>query len=94
MRKLGVIDELHPDRAGESAPQPQRARRAAALGFDGKLTIHPAQVPLANEIFMPSAAEIEHARHILAAMDGARRQGRGAVALDGKLVDTVSIRQA
>jgi malyl-CoA/(S)-citramalyl-CoA lyase len=70
------------------------ARRAAALGFDGKLTIHPTQVPIANELFTPAAAEIAHAERILAAMDAAQHQGRGAVALDGKLIDIVSIRQA
>lgn len=70
------------------------ARRAAALGFDGKLTIHPTQVPIANELFTPSPAEVARAERVLAAMAEAQRQGRGAVALDGKLIDIVSIRQA
>lgn len=70
------------------------ARRAAALGFDGKLTIHPTQVPIANELFTPSPAEVARAERVLAAMADAQRQGRGAVALDGKLIDIVSIRQA
>jgi malyl-CoA/(S)-citramalyl-CoA lyase len=70
------------------------ARRAAALGFDGKLTIHPTQVPLANELFTPSSQEVARAERVLQAMDEAQAQGRGAVALDGKLIDIVSIRQA
>lgn len=70
------------------------ARRAAALGCEGKWAIHPSQVALANEMFTPSAAEIERARRILAAMEQAKREGRGAVALDGKLLDIASIRQA
>ena len=70
------------------------ARRAAALGCEGKWAIHPAQVALANEVFTPSAAEVERARRILAAMAQAQREGRGAVALDGRMIDSASIRQA
>jgi malyl-CoA/(S)-citramalyl-CoA lyase len=70
------------------------ARRAAALGCEGKWAIHPSQVALANEMFTPSEKEIERARRILAAMEQAKREGRGAVALDGRLLDIASIRQA
>jgi malyl-CoA/(S)-citramalyl-CoA lyase len=70
------------------------ARRAAVLGCEGKWAIHPSQVALANEVFTPSAKEVERARRILAAMEQAKREGRGAVALDGRLLDIASIRQA
>jgi malyl-CoA/(S)-citramalyl-CoA lyase len=70
------------------------ARRAAVLGCDGKWAIHPAQVALANDVFTPSAKEVDRARRILAAMEQAKREGRGAVALDGRLLDIASIRQA
>jgi malyl-CoA/(S)-citramalyl-CoA lyase len=70
------------------------ARRAAALGIEGKWAIHPTQVPLANEVFTPTPGEIDRARRILAALDEARRQGRGAVTLDGRMIDAASIRQA
>jgi malyl-CoA/(S)-citramalyl-CoA lyase len=70
------------------------ARRAAALGCDGKWAIHPSQVTLANAEFTPPAKEVERARRILAAMEQAKREGRGAVALDGRLLDIASIRQA
>jgi len=70
------------------------ARRAAALGCEGKWAIHPSQVALANESFTPSPKEVERARRILAAMAQAQREGRGAVALDGRLIDIASIRQA
>jgi len=70
------------------------ARRAAALGCEGKWAIHPSQVALANESFTPSPKEVERARRILAAMAEAQREGRGAVALDGRLIDIASIRQA
>lgn len=70
------------------------ARRAAALGCEGKWAIHPSQVALANDVFTPTAAELDRARRILAALDEAAREGRGAVSLDGKLVDAASIRMA
>ncbi|MFN7753536.1 MAG: HpcH/HpaI aldolase/citrate lyase family protein [Pseudomonadota bacterium] len=70
------------------------ARRAAALGFEGKMCIHPAQIPVVNEVFSPSEGEVAQARRILDAMEQARRDGRGAVALDGRMLDIVSIRQA
>jgi malyl-CoA/(S)-citramalyl-CoA lyase len=70
------------------------ARRAAALGCEGKWAIHPSQVLLANASFTPSAKEVERAQRILAAMAEAQREGRGAVALDGRLLDIASIRQA
>ncbi|MEO8424788.1 MAG: CoA ester lyase [Actinomycetota bacterium] len=70
------------------------ARRAAALGCEGKWAIHPSQVALANEAFTPSEAEVEKARRILEAMEQAAKDGKGAVALDGRLIDAASIRMA
>ncbi|GIU98441.1 MAG: CoA ester lyase [Actinomycetota bacterium] len=70
------------------------ARRAAALGCEGKWAIHPSQVPLANEVFSPTEAEVERARRIVEAMEAAAREGRGAVSLDGRLIDAASIRMA
>ena len=70
------------------------ARRAAALGCEGKWAIHPSQVALANEVFTPSDAEVEKARRILEAMEQAAKDGKGAVALDGRLIDAASIRMA
>jgi malyl-CoA/(S)-citramalyl-CoA lyase len=69
-------------------------RRAAALGCEGKWAIHPDQVALANEVFSPGSDEVERARRILEAMEGAAREGKGAVALDGRLIDAASIRMA
>jgi malyl-CoA/(S)-citramalyl-CoA lyase len=70
------------------------ARRAAVLGCEGKWAIHPSQVALANDEFTPPAREVERARRVLTAMEQAKREGRGAVALDGRLIDIASIRQA
>ena len=70
------------------------ARRAAALGCEGKWAIHPSQVALANEVFSPADAEVERAERILQAMEEAAKEGKGAVALDGRLIDAASIRMA
>ena len=70
------------------------ARSSAALGFVGKWAIHPSQIAPANEVFSPSATEVAQARRIIDAMEQAAREGKGAVALDGHLIDLASIRQA
>jgi malyl-CoA/(S)-citramalyl-CoA lyase len=70
------------------------ARRAAVLGFEGKWAIHPSQIELANEVFTPSEHLIERTHRIVAAMREAARDGKGAVSLDGRLIDAASIRMA
>ena len=70
------------------------AKRAAVLGCEGKWAIHPSQVELANEVMSPSEAEVERAQRILKAMEEAAAAGKGAVSLDGRLIDYASIRQA
>ncbi len=68
--------------------------RAAVLGCEGKWAIHPKQIPVANEVMGPSDAEVDKAKRVLAAMEQARKEGKGAVSLDGRLIDIASIRQA
>ena len=70
------------------------ARRGAALGIEGKWAIHPSQVALANDVFTPPPKEVERARRILAALDQAAREGRGAAQLDGRMIDAASARMA
>lgn len=70
------------------------AKRAAVLGCEGKWAIHPSQIELANEVMSPSAEEVDRAKRILVAMDEAAKAGKGAVSLDGRLIDYASIRQA
>jgi malyl-CoA/(S)-citramalyl-CoA lyase len=70
------------------------ARRAAVLGYEGKWAIHPSQVELANHVFTPSADIADKTRRIIAAMEEAAAHGKGAVSLDGRLVDAASIRMA
>jgi citrate lyase subunit beta/citryl-CoA lyase len=70
------------------------ARRSAALGCEGKWAIHPSQIELANEVYTPPPAEIEKAKRILVALKEAASQGKGAAALDGRLIDAASERMA
>lgn len=65
--------------------------RAKALGFGAKLCIHPAQVGLVNNAFLPTTEEIDWARRVMTVAAGA---GGGAVALDGKMIDAPVIRRA
>ncbi len=70
------------------------ARRAAVLGYEGKWAIHPSQIELANQVFTPSERIVEKTRRIVVAMEEAAAQGKGAVSLDGRLIDAASIRMA
>ena len=70
------------------------AYRAAVLGCEGKWAIHPSQIALANEVMSPSEDEITKAKRIIEAMAEAETAGKGAVSLDGRLIDYASIRQA
>jgi malyl-CoA/(S)-citramalyl-CoA lyase len=70
------------------------AKRAAVLGYEGKWAIHPSQIELANQVFTPSDAEVTKAKRIMEAMAQAAKEGKGAVSLDGRLIDIASIRMA
>ncbi|HEX6401861.1 MAG TPA: CoA ester lyase [Pseudonocardiaceae bacterium] len=70
------------------------ARRAAALGCEGKWAIHPSQVKLANDVFSPPEAEVDRAQRIIDALREAEAQGKGAASVDGKMIDAASERMA
>ena len=70
------------------------AKRAAALGIEGKWAIHPSQIELANDVFSPTAKEVERAERILVALKEAEAQGKGAASLDGKMIDAASEKMA
>jgi citrate lyase subunit beta/citryl-CoA lyase len=70
------------------------ARRAAAMGYEGKWAIHPSQIELANEVYSPPAEEVDRARRILLALEEAAAQGKGAAQLDGCMIDAASARMA
>jgi citrate lyase subunit beta/citryl-CoA lyase len=70
------------------------AAQGRALGYRGKLCIHPSQVPLANRAFSPTAEEVEHARRLLTAYDAAVARGEAAIAFEGQMVDEPLARHA
>lgn len=72
----------------------QACRVGRAMGFDGKWCIHPAQVSAANATFVPSERELARAQAVVAAYDVAVSEGRGAVSVDGTMVDVASVRMS
>jgi citrate lyase subunit beta/citryl-CoA lyase len=73
----------------------RRAQRARSLGYDGKWALHPSQIEPVNDVFSPSAAEFEHACAVLAELARAERaDGRGAVLLEGQMIDEAMRKQA
>jgi citrate lyase subunit beta/citryl-CoA lyase len=70
----------------------REAEAAAREGFTGKLAIHPGQVAIINAAFTPSAADIAHAREVIAAF--AAQPESGVVSVAGKMVDRPHLTQA
>jgi citrate lyase subunit beta/citryl-CoA lyase len=67
---------------------------ARSLGFGAKACVHPDQLDVVNRVFTPSADEVSWATRVLAAYEDGLREGRGAVALDGELVDLPIVERA
>ncbi len=67
------------------------ARQGRELGFDGKTLIHPSQVEPCNDVFAPSATEVQGARAVIEAFEAARQQGRGVATLDGALIEQLHV---
>lgn len=72
----------------------QSAATACALGCDGKWAIHPAQIDPLNRVFSPTREEIERAARILEASQNGLSAGRGAVSVEGRMVDAATVRLA
>jgi len=70
------------------------AAQGRALGYSGKLCIHPAQVPLAHRAFSPTAEEVERAERLVAAYEEASARGVAAIAFEGQMVDEPLARHA
>jgi citrate lyase subunit beta/citryl-CoA lyase len=88
-----VIDGPYADYR-DSAGLRAAALRARALGYDGKWCIHPAQIPIVNEVFSPAEAEVTWARRVVDAYEAAQRAGSGAISIDGTMIDAASVRMA
>lgn len=87
------VDSVHTDLEDTDGLH-EAARHAASLGFHGKSVIHPRQLATVHEVFTPSAAAIERAQRIVAALADAEAAGRGAVTLDGEFVDAAVVARA
>ena len=64
------------------------------MGFAGRMVIHPSQIAPSNQAFSPAEKEVADARRVLAAMAEAAREKRGAVQIDGRLIDMANLRMA
>jgi citrate lyase subunit beta / citryl-CoA lyase len=64
------------------------------MGFDGKTLIHPSQVDPANDMWAPSADEVEHAERVIAAFDEAVAAGKGVVTVDGRMIENLHVDNA
>jgi citrate lyase subunit beta / citryl-CoA lyase len=90
---IDAIDAPYPDYRDLSGYE-RDARRASLLGYTGKWAIHPDQVPVANRVYAPTADEITRAEANIAAYREAEAKGRGAVGVNGVLVDAAHVKQA
>ncbi len=72
----------------------RRSLASRRLGYDGKTVIHPSHLAIVNEIFAPTPEQIDEARRIVAAMEQSRAEGRGAITLDGRMIDQVHLTAA
>lgn len=88
---VAAIDTVYVDYRDEQGLR-AAARASRAEGFGGRLAIHPAQVPVINEAYLPSPEECERARRIVAAF--AASPGAGTVGLDGRMLDRPHLAEA
>jgi citrate lyase subunit beta/citryl-CoA lyase len=90
---VAALDGVHLD-LDDDAGFEAACRQAADLGFDGKTLIHPKTIATANEVFAPTAADVEWARRVIAAHAEATARGQGVVLLDGRLVENLHVDEA
>ena len=72
----------------------EETKKVLGLGFTGKAAIHPGQIPWIHKAFVPPEKEIAKALRIVEAAEAAEKEGRGVVAVDGKMVDGPVVAQA
>jgi citrate lyase subunit beta/citryl-CoA lyase len=88
---LSVIDGTY-NEIGDAPGFAESCAQGRAFGFDGKTLIHPGQIESCNRIFAPSAQDIAQARQIIEAF--AQSPGKGAIALDGRMVERLHAEEA
>lgn len=90
---IDAIDTLYTDYE-DTEGLAEDASFGRDLGFDGKMVIHPGQVPVVNDAFTPDEAEVEWARTVLAASDEAAEDDVGVFSVEGEMIDAPLIAQA
>ncbi|UIO99205.1 CoA ester lyase [Halobaculum sp. CBA1158] len=90
---VDAIDTVYTD-FGDGSGLAEETRFAATLGYDGKMAIHPSQVPVINDAFTPEDDEIAWARRVLAAREDAAAADRGVFEVDGEMIDAPLVAQA
>ena len=88
-----ILDGVYNDIADAEGFRAE-CEQALQFGFDGKTLIHPSQVEPCNDVFAPSAEEIDHSRRVIAAFDEARAEGRGVVTVDGRMIENLHVDNA
>ncbi len=92
-RGIAIVDGVHLD-LDDDEGFAHSCRQGAELGFDGKTLIHPKTIAVANEVFAPSADEVEWSKKIIATHAAAGAAGKGVVVVDGKLIENLHVRAA
>jgi citrate lyase beta subunit len=87
------FDLVHVDTRDDEGLEAE-ARLARSLGFRGKACIHPGQVDIVNRVFSPTTDEVDRARRVVDAYERGLADGRGAVALDGEMIDLPVVERA
>lgn len=90
---LQAIDMVYIDFKDEEGLRVE-AEQGAGLGFSGKQVIHPNQVSAAQEAFTPSDSAIEYAKRVVESFESSQKEGKGAYALDGKMIDMPLLKNA
>lgn len=94
--RVNGLDAIDGPYADISDPEGYREEcvRSHTLGFVGKWAIHPSQIGIANKVYAPDPADVEHAQRVVEAMEKSQAEGRGVATLDGQMLDEASLRQA
>jgi len=88
-----ILDGVYNDIKNEDGFRAE-CEQGLAFGFDGKTLIHPSQVDPCNDVWAPSAEEIEHSRKVIAAFEEAQAEGRGVVTVDGRMIENLHVDNA
>ncbi|MBP1043227.1 citrate (pro-3S)-lyase subunit beta [Vagococcus sp. BWB3-3] len=90
---IAAVDTVYADVENTAGFQAE-VRLIKQLGFDGKSVINPRQIPLVNQIYEPTAKEIQQAKEVIWAIQEAEAKGAGVIAVDGKMVDKPIVERA